>query len=627
MQVYTWESLDLSLTYPAAWDSAALIENQLTLAQILAGDDSLRPPGAQVIRLLDLTSLPYPDDLLTPLYQALAAQNTPVGDTPIPARLLDEEAFEATGLSADGQLFGIGRAVWLGTDRALIVTGRTAAESRASFLHTFDRVTLSLARGGLAETVGGYQVLWYASQLSDGQPLGSVHALAAGNGRVFASVDGQGLVELDALTGEILAVTADDALARADDLAVAEDGTLYAAVTACGCVVRRVFEQSAVNWQDGFGSGAPYSLALLPDGVLAVTDQHPAGVQLRLFDGGEEQILTMPTNNQPDLMVNREGRLLALTRHGVVLSLGEAGFNPAFSLAAPLSKLAGADIDLHNRLVLGTDDQAIIVIDSAGQFVERLGSVVPNNPQPGEISDLRALAVGADGTVYYADANGQNGTITALSQRAAPERGGSRVLVENEVVQGRLDAQTGQQAWTYRGHAGEVVRFGLEPGGLTLRLHILAPDGAEIGSGEDVLELSADGEYTLVVERLDGDDSYRLGVDVVDRIVLDDRGVGNVSGRLSDALPVQVWRFNGRTGQVVTVTMQTTSGPLDPLLRLMRPDGALVAENDDTFDAAMGVNAQIARVRLPADGVYEIEAGRFEGSGRYSLVVVMTAGS
>ncbi len=70
--------------------------------------------------------------------------------------------------------------------------------------------------------------------------------------------------------------------------------------------------------------------------------------------------------------------------------------------------------------------------------------------------------------------------------------------------------------------------------------------------------------------------------------------------------------------------MMTETGTLDPALRLLKPDGSLLAYNDDAYDPELDVNAQIRQVRLPADGLYTVEAERYEGAGRYSIVIVST---
>ena len=46
--------------------------------------------------------------------------------------------------------------------------------------------------------------------------------------------------------------------------------------------------------------------------------------------------------------------------------------------------------------------------------------------------------------------------------------------------------------------------------------------------------------------------------------------------------------------------------------------------NDDANDPELKINAQLSQVRLPADGIYTIEASRFDGAGSYTITIVST---
>ena len=105
----------------------------------------------------------------------------------------------------------------------------------------------------------------------------------------------------------------------------------------------------------------------------------------------------------------------------------------------------------------------------------------------------------------------------------------------------------------------------------------------------------------------------------------DANGVARVTGELDAAFPDALWEFNGSAGQVLTITLETASGDLDPLIRLLGSDGTVVAENDDAEDSALGTSAQVVGLSLTADGVYRVQATRFDGSGGYTLTVVSTS--
>ena len=85
---------------------------------------------------------------------------------------------------------------------------------------------------------------------------------------------------------------------------------------------------------------------------------------------------------------------------------------------------------------------------------------------------------------------------------------------------------------------------------------------------------------------------------------------------------VDVWTFQGRAGQQVTISM--SSDEVDAYLMLRGPSG--VSEWND--DRASGeTNARIT-LRLPADGTYRISATTFEPgeAGEYLISVVEGAG-
>lgn len=96
-----------------------------------------------------------------------------------------------------------------------------------------------------------------------------------------------------------------------------------------------------------------------------------------------------------------------------------------------------------------------------------------------------------------------------------------------------------------------------------------------------------------------------------------------VTGSITPDNKFDLYSFTGAAGDVVNIAMNATQGSLDPMLYLIGPDGALVAQNDDAV-AGENTSSIIANLALPADGTYIIIATHFGGpyggtTGAYSL--------
>lgn len=98
-----------------------------------------------------------------------------------------------------------------------------------------------------------------------------------------------------------------------------------------------------------------------------------------------------------------------------------------------------------------------------------------------------------------------------------------------------------------------------------------------------------------------------------------------VVGIIDDAQFFHQYSFTGSAGDSVIITMEATSGNLDPLVLLGDGDLNLIAEDDDSGG---GFNARL-EVVLPADGVYVIEATRYgqddevgQSTGAFQLTLI-----
>jgi hypothetical protein len=91
-----------------------------------------------------------------------------------------------------------------------------------------------------------------------------------------------------------------------------------------------------------------------------------------------------------------------------------------------------------------------------------------------------------------------------------------------------------------------------------------------------------------------------------------------ITGKLDDATPAQLWEYNGSPNETITVEMTSTSGNLDPFLRILKPDGNPLIEDDD---GAGFPNAKLTAT-LPDYGTYIIQAQRVgDEDGNYQLAL------
>ena len=218
-----------------------------------------------------------------------------------------------------------------------------------------------------------------------------------------------------------------------------------------------------------------------------------------------------------------------------------------------------------------------------------------------------------------------------------------RALSFWEAARAELTRADEVQRWAFSARAGDPIRLrALGPVTLTL----LGPDDSALGTGTDIAAtLPTDGVYSVQVRAAEGAvGTYELGLGYTDRpnpsevtatpppatvfiptptpaVAGDMRGplVAGVplSGRFEEGATVRhVYRIDGRAGLFITVRMNPTSGPVDPLLTLYGPSGAAIAlDGDGGGDRA----ALLRNILLLEDGVYLVQAAGGGLPGVYSI--------
>lgn len=96
-----------------------------------------------------------------------------------------------------------------------------------------------------------------------------------------------------------------------------------------------------------------------------------------------------------------------------------------------------------------------------------------------------------------------------------------------------------------------------------------------------------------------------------------------VSGSIDADNPLRYYRFEGKRGDVVTIGLNTDSGTLNPLLKLVDAYLVTLVQDDDSGEQN---NARIAAFTLPVDGEYYVVAARAgeaagQTSGTYTLLL------
>lgn len=637
---YTWYAGDLALVYPSNWETPVEDEQDgqyyLHMAQTLTASPEVRPPGIPFITLAVIPDAP--DDLSALLHEALTQLDLRVRGR-FPAYLGDTPGIMLTAERSDGVLFGEGYAVPLPDEGALLLYGRALADQRDAFSAQLAMVAESIVYGAnFTAKFPAYGIVWHSERTrADGDEafLDIVDMSAGLRDDLYVLDSGLGVLRLDAATGIVLAqFPFADAEWQPSSLAVSPlDGRVFVTDMLCACV--RVLNRDG-RWTfglGGFGPEAPRS-ATTAGGALYFTDQTRDGVIVRAFDGAALVNIGMDetVSTQPLLVADRFDQLLALADDGQVWLLQDGTFVLLYDLPSALPVVEDAVIDANNSLVLLTQDGSIVVFDPQNDTVETIWSV-----ESGEIVPVYPQAVSVDlrGTVYWADADGSFGAVTALSARVGRGRMGERHLTPNLPVVGMLDANQPRQFWTFDGFKGQQITLTAldlnQTETFDLALRLLGPDGSEEAFNDNdetrgTLDsqisdhlLQQDGRYMVVVERVAGEGEYTLGL-VLPRLV--DVPVELLRGELFAAAPAQRWAFAGRAGQRLTITLSAVSGDLDPLLRLRDASGAVIAENDDADDPALGRDSQLVDVRLPAGGTYVIEAASYSGAGRYLLEII-----
>lgn len=204
-----------------------------------------------------------------------------------------------------------------------------------------------------------------------------------------------------------------------------------------------------------------------------------------------------------------------------------------------------------------------------------------------------------------------------------------------------------QDVYSFEGQAGDWITIrAVGYDDLDTYLVLMTADGERLDENDDdgqstnsiiQRELPAAGTYWVVVTRFleaEGFGSGRYAVTITSSAAVPalsppggSLSYGDtVTGTLDDMHYEDRWTFEGQSGDVISVVMETDSedaGGLDGYLLLEGPDGARLAEVDDGLASVMPM---LEAFSLPADGTYTLVATRFGfanggSAGPYTLTL------
>lgn len=643
---YSWTFADISFRYPSSWGEPVqrfATESgrvNMLLAQTAVDSPETRPPA---IPFVTISLLREPSDDID-IYNELENDLEAVGIDPIgelPGTMLGRESLATRGISRDGEFFGIGQAIRLEDDSGfLIIYGRSTTAQRDNFVATFNAISNSVILSASNSAIQPeYGVLWHQnSNLLEGDDafldLGGI-ALAP-DGHLYAVDNFQGLLQVDPRTGQIESQISLGDVLVITDIAIAPDNTIYISDLACNCI-HVVVDGSQINTIGGFGIDSPESIAVTLDNTLYATDSINGEFIIRAIGANTTEItFDIQPFSQPFLTVDRSGELIGLVDSAIVYKIVDGIFTEQYQLASNVLPTA-ITVDLSNNLVLTSESEAVMVFDSQGNEINRIGSPSSITPQAGEIRFPQGVTSASDGTIYWVDGDGTSGNITAMSLSVESGRVGGTNIISGNVVQGILDNSISRQTWTFDAISGDIITLtaiaDFLDSDLDLTIRLLDPIGQDVAFVDnpenstllnpfdpqiDNLTLRHDGQYIIIIESNLGIGRYSLGLNIAEIIDISS-GLAMTTGTVSEVIPVQRWVFDGNGGQTAQITMTANSATLDPILILISSNGNLIAENDDALDSSLGLNAQIADVTLSSNGRYIVEARRFDGEGSYEL--------
>lgn len=306
---------------------------------------------------------------------------------------------------------------------------------------------------------------------------------------------------------------------------------------------------------------------------------------------------------------------------------------------------AGDRVDIKMKGEGGDLDPYIILQNADGEKIAE-NDDDPNGPP--KDSFLQGILIQQDGTYqiiatrFQQELGSTVGNFLLLLE-LTPDQGGNNSqpsedgnLNFGDSVEGTITNEVFEIPYTFRAKTGDVVNIQIttpnEDDSLDTLLILQNEDGEKIvendddpeGTGGDSFlrnfEIPADGDYTILVTRFQGDLGSTEGDFILTLTIGSSSPEANVSPiELGDVAEDEITRtrfeyrysFDADAGTMVNIRMQADSGTLDSYLYLLDDEGNEITKNDDA-ENGIGKDAFIREFIIPADGTYTIVATRFQ---------------
>ncbi|MFQ3567846.1 MAG: PPC domain-containing protein [Aggregatilineales bacterium] len=300
--------------------------------------------------------------------------------------------------------------------------------------------------------------------------------------------------------------------------------------------------------------------------------------------------------------------------------------------------LRGDVITIDLTASSGSLDPILTLVDADGQ-------VIALRDDSGDARSIRIDSLRLPATnLYYLIAarfgyglGTTSGRYTLQIERVGASAESGSVLRYGDSVINRITDSTPQLYYSFRANAGDVIAIQMQrvSGDLDPYLMLVNSRAFVIAENDDVpgsgsldaaiqgYLIEEDGVYVIIATRFGQAAGRSSGSFVLTLQRASDGGLGRsalaarpiaigatVTGEINDEQVNQFYRFEGRRGETITITMvRNPGGDLDSYLILANASVQELASNDDSFGTQ---NSTIEAFTLPYDGIYYVIATRYQ---------------